>query len=189
MPKYCTVAYYADRTYYVTAQSEKEGCEVMNKEQEKLTAEYEKCGWKLTWYYPIDNKHRNCFWHGGDYASAEKYYRGHNIVITYGTYGDVEGNLADKDGRWLDSFKDRGNNGYRHDVGCYIKSDKGLLKAIEEDRLQIDYGNCNEMLVTIDGEQDEFGIVSDDDDIIKSVWSPEELEPFLDENYIEEEQS
>ena len=45
------------------------------------------------------------------------------------------------------------------------------------------------MLIEKDGESADggFGAVSDEDDVIKDVWEPRDIEQYIDENFIEEE--
>ena len=161
----------------------------LSEAQKEIKEAYEKAGWKLEWLYYIDPKQQNCFWHGGVYAIAKRAYIDHEWEMQFCSYGDVCATLYDKDGEEIAWVDDSDNCGDRDEIEDYIHTDKQLEKALESGRLELDDNNWNEMMPYCDGEQVEVsGVVDEnDDDVIKSVWYPEELCSFIDENYVGED--
>lgn len=94
-----------------------------------------------------------------------------------------------KDGEILASVWDKNNAADRNDIEDYIHTDVQLKKAMESGRLELEDNNWDEMLIEKDGESADggFGAVSDEDDVIKDVWEPRDIEQYIDENFIEEE--
>ena len=109
----------------------------------------------------------------------------------FGTFGDVIGELFDKDGEMLASVWDKNNAANRDEIEDYIHTDVQLKKALESGWLELEDNNWDEMLIEKDGEPADggFGAVCDEDNVIKDVWEPGDIEQYIDENFIEEEES
>lgn len=161
----------------------------MISKQKEISKVYDKAGWLLVWSYPIEDDHRNCFWHGGEYASAKKNINGHEWLAVFGAYGDVNGTLFDEDGKELDYFRDKCNGADRHNVDDYISDDKELEDARNNGRLVLEDNNWDEMLLYRDGKavDGSFGMVGDADDVLEDMLSPEELESYIAENFCMED--
>ena len=162
----------------------------LSEAQKEIEEKYEKAGWSLSWQCYIHPKKQHCFWHGGEYAIAKKRYRGHDWTAVFGTFGDVIGELFDKDGEILASVWDKNNAADRNDNEDYSHTDVQLKKAMESGRLELEDNNWDEMLIEKDGEPADggFGAVSDEDDVIKDIWAPGDIEQYIDVNFIEEEE-
>jgi len=102
---------------------------------EKIT---NKNGVTYTLLQDVKPDKQNCFWFGGPVAEIDL---GDGDSILLCAYGDVRGWLTDLDtGDVVDYFKDKGNNGYRHDIEDYIKNDTQLENALVFDEDKSDYG-------------------------------------------------
>ena len=159
----------------------------LSKTQQELTQAHEKCGWKLEWEYAVDNKHRHCFWQPpGNYACVTGRYKGHDWELYYSVEGDVIGSYFDKDFSKVLSKINCKHGAEEYDgIENYIKSDAGLRKALDSGRVELEDNNWDEICIFRDGVLvcDGHGTVGDTDDIITDMLPPEEIGPYLDENF------
>ncbi len=129
-------------------------------------------GMTLTLLQPILKEKRDVFWYGGELATVEK--DGETLYLY--ANGDVIGSLLTNDRTdVLDSFKDKGNNAYRHDVDQYLKNDDDLKAALLTDRLVLENNNWLEWFGNDCGY---YSIVDDSDDVIDALEPSGVLELF-----------
>lgn len=165
----------------------------LSKKQIKLTKQYADNGLVLNWFQPISEDADNVFFFGGTVCEIETQYSDQfnqqkKVLITVMANGDVEGTLL-KNGKYIDSFKDRGNSGYRHDTDRYIKTNAQLRKALIHGNnskktkgfaLTLDDNNWIEFFYDLieDGQttSDVIGsYVSDDENIFEALQDYESL--------------
>lgn len=84
----------------------------------------------LVWNTRIEENADNVFFFGGELCTVDSMFDGKNQArITVTANGNVCGNLY-KDGECIDSFKDYGNEGVRHDAERYLSTNEDLAGAI-----------------------------------------------------------
>lgn len=148
--------------------------------QDELVHAYRKAGLSLKFDQDVPDGHSDVFWYGGTVATVDD---GKGAYVTLIANGDVIGSLIDFAGgeKEIDSFKDKGNQGDRHDVERYIRNDKELHDAMDANldgyRLDLYDGNCIEWFFDR-GRGDGSGdietdvlesVVDDDDDILTAL--------------------
>ena len=91
----------------------------------------------------IDNDHRSHYWYGGQCAKIE-----HNgYIASIEAIGDVYVEYA-PNGEYICRVKDKNNVGwFYNEMRNYIKDDKELYEAINNDDLIIDYNNWWECFI------------------------------------------
>lgn len=131
----------------------------------------------LTWHQEIPDNKTDVFWYGGTIAEITDNHGGHITAIAN---GDVIGRLL-KDNEEIDSFKDTGNNGYRHDIETWIHNDEELTAAKNaEGHYTLDLLDNNWLEWFYDKEDEDGNIikdvfestVDDNDDIYVALDNP-----------------
>lgn len=157
------------------------------RKMQEITEEYEKAGWEVTWNKTIDDIHQDCHWHQGEYFFADKENDGFAWEVMLGTYGDVSGELCNKEGEPLVDIH-RLQPGRDKDIQAlktYIKDDAMLHKAMADGTLSFEDNNWNEMMVFRDGVQltECNSIVLDEDGVLDAIPNPRQLEEYLANEY------
>lgn len=125
----------------------------------------------------FDHRRLDCLWYGGELATIKVL---PTFKIELNIYGDVRAELTDKDGRVIESVRDKNNSGaFSEYMQPYLKTDKQLHAALESGRLTLENNNwieydgvAKENETDVTGVFIDLGMICDnilDDDILSAI--------------------
>ncbi len=117
--------YISDKTGFCVVYYEVAG--KISEKQAQIQKDLSEHGLHLIWEQFVPDDQSHVFFHGGDIATIQK----GKALITLKANGDVIGSLQDSKGEEIDRFKDKSNQGDRHDTYQYIKTNEDLDKALK----------------------------------------------------------
>ncbi len=158
----------------------------ISERQAQIQKSFMEKGINIVWEQFVPDDQSYVFFYGGDIATIQK----GKALITLKANGDVIGSLQTRKFEEIDSFKDKCNQGDRHDTCRYIKTNEDLDKAFYQANHESEYilvledNNWLEWFFdrrsgdgSGDVETDIFESVVDDatDDIFEALSSPDWL--------------